>query len=94
MEYGQALTGAGGALVGLVVGKLLNRTASSIESLPKLEWRVEVLEKHKTDQDIKNSELTALWRELAKAKAWIETAAELAKAKGMDLTTPRWGKEP
>ncbi len=94
MEAPDFLKGAGATLVGLVIGKSLNRTATSIESLPKLEWRVETLESAKLAQDLKNQEIEAIWRELAKAKAWIETAAELAKTKGLDLSTPRWGKEP
>lgn len=98
MDSQSTIVGVGGALLGVIVTKLITRTATSIENLPELEWRVKALEKKleeaKTAADAQDRELQAVWRELAKAKSWINVAAELARGKGMELTTPQWGKEP
>ena len=89
---------AGGVLLGLIVSKLLNRTAASVAELPVLEYRVKHLEEKVSAQaemiQDHETQLAAVWREFGKAKSWIETAVELARAKGLELSTPRWGKEP
>ena len=91
MEINNILVGAGGALLGLIVSKVLNKTATSIEDLPKLYWRVEELEKKA--EEIKD--IQALWRELGKAKQWIDDTAETSEENAINIPrAPRWGKEP
>lgn len=98
MDTQSTFVGVGGALLGMIVTKLISRTATNVDGLDKLYWRVEELEKRSTEsvkqRETLERENAALWRELAKAKSWIEVASELARGKGLELTTPRWGKEP